>query len=154
MEPHPRLSTADVLELLELPRDGRVLAFGPRTALFGLEIAATRPDALVVVCDTEYETTTQVADRAGAEQLNNLIIGDTPAGPLVDRCVCVDTLGTIDPQHLVTILGAMLPGGYAIFIEPETTAAKGLIEKLLSFGFTIADELQGAIAGSTAIRAR
>jgi hypothetical protein len=131
-----------------------MLAFGSRTAIFGLEIATARPDALIVVCDTEYETTTQVADRAGAEQLNNLIIGDTPAGPLVDRCLCVDTLSALDPRHLVTILSAMLPGGYAIFIESEKTGAKALIEKLLSFGFTIADELQGALAGSTAIRAR
>jgi hypothetical protein len=131
-----------------------MLTFGSPSAIFSLEIAAARPDALIVACDTEYETTTQVVDRATAEQLNNLVVGDTPAGPLVDRCLCVDSLSRVESRHLVTILTAMLPGGYAIFVESPQTDAIPLIEKLRSTGYTIADELPDAISGATVIRAR
>ena len=89
----------------------------------------------------------------GAEQLNNLIIGDTPAGPLVDRALCVGRLLDMDPAHLITIRTAMLPGGYAIFIQPETADVGPLRDKLLQYGYEIADEVQ-APSGATAIRAR
>jgi len=154
MEAHDRLTTADLLSLLEIPTDGRILAFGSPTANFALEIAAARPDVLIVLCDTEGETTTAVADRALKERLENLVVGDTPAGPLVDRAICVDKLGSLEPQHLVTIRTAMLPGGYAVFVESTEPEPQPLTEKLQGVGYQVADALDGALAGSTVIRAR
>jgi hypothetical protein len=101
----------------------------------------------------EGETTTEVADRATAERLDNLVIGDTPAGPLVDRALCVDLMKTLNPGHLVMIRTAMLPGGYAIFVEPEDADAAQLTEKLKSLGYEVADVIE-APSGSTVIRAR
>ncbi|HTZ55442.1 MAG TPA: hypothetical protein VMB20_10310 [Candidatus Acidoferrum sp.] len=154
MEAPDRLTTADLLGLLEIPVDGRILAFGSLTAPYALEIAAARPDVLIVVCDTESETTTEVAERAVAERLENLVVGDTPAGPLVDRALCIDSLAMIVPQHLVTIRTAMLPGGYAVFVESSAPDAAPICEKLHAMGYTVTDALDGALPGSTVIRAR
>jgi hypothetical protein len=154
MDAPDRLTTAEILGLLEIPPDGRILTFGSATAPYALEIAAVRPDVLIVVCDTESGVTTQVSDRALAERLDNLIVGDTPAGPLVDRALCIDSLTSIVPQHLVTIRTAMLPGGYAIFVESSAPEAAPLTEKLHAMGYAVADALDGALAGSTVIRAR
>jgi hypothetical protein len=154
MDAHARLKTGDLLTLLQIPKNGRMLTFGAPSAIFGLEIAAERPDILIVVCDTESATTTEVADRATAERLENLVIGDTPAGPLVDRALCVDSMATMEPQHLLTIRTAMLPGGYAVFVESSAPDAAPLVEKLKGLGYQVADELPGALAGSTIIRAR
>jgi len=154
MEAQDRLATAELLALLEIPADGRILTFGSATAPHALEMAASRPDVLIVVCDTESTTTTEVSDRALAERLDNLVVGDTPAGPLVDRALCVDSLTTMVPQHLVTIRTAMLPGGYAIFVQSHASDAAPLTEKLRSVGYQVADVLDGALPGSTVIRAR
>ncbi|MGD0969039.1 MAG: hypothetical protein ABR949_12235 [Candidatus Aquilonibacter sp.] len=154
MEAHDRLTTDQLLALLEIPAEGRILAFGSSSAFYALEIAAARPDVLIVVCDTEGTTTTEVSDRATSEHLENLVVGDTPAGPLVDRTICVDGLATMDPSHLVHIRTAMLPGGYAVFVEPSEPAPEALTEKLRGAGYAIADALDGALAGSTVIRAR
>jgi|HubBroStandDraft_1064217.scaffolds.fasta_scaffold176768_3 hypothetical protein len=154
MEAHDRLTTGELLALLEIPTDGRVLSFGSSSAIYALEIAAARPDVLIVVCDTEGSTTTEVADRALAEHLENLVVGDTPAGPLVDRALCIDGLAQIEPLHLVHIRTAMLPGGYAVFVEPTAPEAQPLTEKLQAAGYAVADALDNALAGSTVIRAR
>ncbi len=154
MDAHDRLTTAELLRLLEIPKDGRVLSFGSSSAIFALEIAAARPDILIVVCDIESTTTTEVADRATAERLENLVVGDTPAGPLVDRALCVDSLAVLLPQNLITIRKATLAGGYAVFVESDAPDAAPLIEKLKGLGYEVADELPGALAGATVIRAR
>jgi hypothetical protein len=154
MDAHTRLTTGDLLGLLEIPKDGRMLTFGSSSALFGLEIASARPDILIVICDTESTTTTEIAARCTAERIDNLIIGDTPAGPLVDRVLAVDSLGSLEPGHFVAIRTAMLPGGYAVFVESSAPDAEPLIEKLNGLGYQVADELRGALPGSTVIRAR
>lgn len=154
MEAQQRLTTAEILGLLEIPTDGRILAFGSATAPFALEIAAARPDVLIVVCDIESTTTTEVAERAVAERLENLVVGDTPAGPLVDRALCVDSFTGIVPQHLITIRNAMLPGGYAVFVESSAPESAPMTEKLHEMGYTVADALDGALPGSTVVRAR
>jgi hypothetical protein len=48
----------------------------------------------------------------------------------------------------------MLPGGYAVFVESTEPAAEPLTEKLHGVGYAVADSLDGALAGSTVIRAR
>lgn len=154
MEAHDRPTTAELLGLLEIPADGRILTFGSATAPYALEIAAARPDVLIVVCDTESGVTPEVSERAVAEKLDNLIVGDTPAGPLVDRTLCINSLTSIVPQHLVTIRTAMLPGGYAVFVEADAPDAAPLTKKLRTMGYTVADAIDGALPGSTVIRAR
>jgi hypothetical protein len=154
MEAPDRLSTDDLLALLEIPADGRILIFGSPSAPYALEIAAARPDILIVLCDTESATTTEVSERAVADRLHNIVVGDTPAGPLVDRTLSIDSLTNIVPQHLVTIRTAMLPGGYAIFVESSAPEAAPLTEKLQGMGYAVADALDGALPGSTVIRAR
>jgi hypothetical protein len=154
MEGPDRPTIAELLALLEIPSDGRILTFGSAAAPYALEIAATRPDVLIVVCDTESTVTTQVSDRALAERLNNLIVGDTPAGPLVDRALCIDSLTTIAPQHLVTIRTAMLPGGFAVFVESNAPNAAPLTEKLHAMGYVVADPIDSILADFTVVRAR
>jgi hypothetical protein len=63
-------------------------------------------------------------------------------------------LAKIEPLHLVHIRTAMLPGGYAVFVEPTAPAPQPLTEKLQAAGYAIADALDNALAGSTVIRAR
>ena len=99
MEAQERLTTAELLALLEIPVDGRILTYGAPTAPYALEIAALRPDVLIVVWDTESTTITEVSERAVAERLENLVVGDTPAGPLVDRALCLDGMATMGPQQ-------------------------------------------------------
>ena len=48
----------------------------------------------------------------------------------------------------------MLPGGYAVFVESSAPESAPLTEKLREMGYQVADALDGALAGSTVIRAR
>jgi hypothetical protein len=147
------LDTAGLLSVLDIPKDGRMLTFGAASAVPGMEIAAQRPDVLIVVCDTTSEVTRSVSDRSLAEGLNNVIVGDSPAGPLVDRALCVNSLHSIAPPDLVTIRTAMLPGGYGIFME-QNVPAQEIAQRLKSFGFSVADPLDGVVAGWHVVRAR
>jgi hypothetical protein len=152
MDAHPSPTLPAILELLNPPKDGRLLAFGASTADHALRLAAERPDLLIIVCDATYEVTRDVSNRATAERLNNLIVGDTPAGPPVDRALFVGSTSQVAPSDLVAMRSAMLPGGYAIFIEEGGTAG-GSIARLRELGYTVADELD-AVAGFAIIRAR
>jgi hypothetical protein len=154
MEAHDRPGTTDLLSLLAIPTDGRLLTFGAETATLALSIAAARPDTLIVACDASNETTRRISDQALADRLHNIIVGDTPAGPLVDRALCVDGLTGVEPQHLIMVRSAILPGGYAIFVETGAPAADSLVEKLKAVGYTVADPLEDALAGATVVRAR
>jgi hypothetical protein len=146
-----RLSDA-LLSVLDIPREGRVLTFGAGSAQLALEIAAARPDVLIVVCDTTYEVTRRVSDRALEAKLDNVIAGDTPAGPLVDRALCFDSFGTLQDMDLVTIRTAMLPGGYAIFAE-TTISSNDIVARLKQFGYNVADPLD-TIPAHNVVRAR
>ncbi len=148
-EPHV---SDDLLPVLDIPRDGRVLTFGAGSALVALDIAAARPDVLIVVCDTTSEVTRSVSDRALEEKLDNIVVGDTPAGPLVDRALCYDSFGTLADMDFVTLRTAMLPGGYAIFAE-TTISANDITDKLRKFGYHVADALD-SIPGHNVVRAR
>ncbi len=152
MEANQKGLSGALLPVLDVPQDGRVLTFGAGSALVALDIATARPDVLMVVCDTTYEVTRSVSDRALAEKLDNIIVGDTPAGPLVDRALIFDSFAVLADMDLVTIRRAMLPGGYAIFAESNTPAAD-IIDKLKKFGYEVADELE-AIPGHNVVRAR
>jgi len=154
MDEHDRFSTADLLTLLAIPAEGRMVTFGSAGAAHALKIAAERPDVLIVVCATDPETITKISAYTLAAKIDNLVVGDTPAGPLVDRALCVDFLAAIEPQHLVMLRTAMLPGGYAIFAESEKPAAAPLAEKLRTLGYAVADALDGALPQATVIRAR
>lgn len=154
MGANERLKTADILLLLEVPADGRVLTFGSHTTTHALEIAAARPDALIVACATNGDAIATVSERAVAERLDNIVVGDTPAGPLVDRALCVDGLAELDPSSLISLRAAILPGGYALFIESAAPRVLQLVERIRAAGYTVVDTLGGALAGSTVIRAR
>lgn len=152
MEAHEQRMSDALLPVLDVPKDGRVLTFGAGSALVALDIATKRPDVLLVVCDTTYEVTRTVSDRALAERLDNVVAGDTPAGPLVDRALIFDSFATLQDMDFVTIRRAILAGGYAIFAETNTSASD-IIEKLKKFGYEVADALD-SIAGHTVVRAR
>ena len=154
MGANERLNTADLLPLLEVPADGRVLTFGSQTTAYALEIAAARPDVLIVACATTGDAIATVSERAVAERLDNIVVGDTPAGPLVDRALCVDGLAELDPRSLISLRAAILPDGYALFVESAAPVAQPLTERLHEAGYTVVDALDGALAGSTVIRAR
>lgn len=151
MEANESLTDA-LLPALEIPKDGRMLTFGAGSALVALDIAAARPDVLIVLCDTTYEVTRSVSDRALSEKLDNIVVGDTPAGPLVDRALCYDSFGTMQDMDFVTIRTAMLPGGYAIFAE-HNTSANDIADKLRKLGYQVADVLD-SIPGHNVVRAR
>jgi hypothetical protein len=57
------------------------------------------------------------------------------------------------PSEFIAIRTAMLPGGYAIFLEPGAGAAD-TAAKLKGLGYTIADPIETAIPGYYAVRAR
>ncbi|MBV8638693.1 MAG: hypothetical protein JO322_11485 [Candidatus Eremiobacteraeota bacterium] len=152
MEANEQHIAGALLPVLDIPKDGRVLTFGAGSALVALGIAAARPDVLIVVCDTTSEVTRSVSDRALAENLNNIIAGDTPAGPLVDRALCYDSFGTLQDVDLVTLRNAMLPGGYAIFAE-TTISANDIADRLRKFGYQVADALD-SLPAHNVVRAR
>lgn len=130
-----------------------MLTFGAASAGPGMKIAARREDVLIVICDTTSEVTRAVSDQSLTDHLHNIIVGDSPAGPLVDRALCVNSLHSIAPPELTMLRTAMLPGGYAIFLE-ESVSAGEIAEKLKAFGFTVADPLDGALQGWQVVRAR
>jgi hypothetical protein len=152
MEANEHHISGALLPVLDIPKDGRVLTFGAGSALAALDIAAARPDVLIVVCDTTSEVTRSVSDRALDEKLNNIVVGDTPAGPLVDRALCLDSFGTLQDMDFVTLRTAILPGGYAIFAETDTSA-NDIADKLRKFGYQVADALD-SIPGHNVVRAR
>lgn len=152
MEANEQRMSDALLPVLDIPKDGRVLTFGAGSALVALDIAAARPDILLVVCDTTSEVTRSVSDRALAEKLHNIVAGDTPAGPLVDRALIFDSFGVLQDIDFVTIRNAMLPGGYAIFAEAKTPANE-IVEKLQKTGYKVADAIE-AVPGHQVVRAR
>lgn len=141
-----------LLPVLDIPQDGRMLSFGAGSALVALDIAAARPDVLIVVCDTTSEVTRSVSDRALSENLHNIVVGDTPAGPLVDRALCFDSFGTLQDADFVMLRTAMLPGGYAIFAE-TTISANDIADKLRKCGYQVADALD-SLPAHNVVRAR
>ena len=151
MEANKRLADA-LLPVLDIPKDGRILAFGAGSALAALDIAAARPDVLIVVCDTTAEVIRSVSDRALAENLNNIVVGDTPAGPLVDRALCFDSFEAMQDPDFIMLRTAILPGGYAIFAE-NNTSVNDISDKLRKCGYQVADALD-SIPGHNVVRAR
>jgi hypothetical protein len=140
MTANAQVTTDALLPVLNIPKEGRLLSFGAGGALVSLEIAAQRPDILVVLCDTSYETTRMVSDRSLAEKLDNIIVGDTPAGPLVDRALIFEAFAALQDLELVTIRNSMLPGGYAIFAD-SGAPGDAMAAKLTAFGYKVADVL-------------
>lgn len=151
MEANAHRMTDALLPVINIPKDGRMLTFGAGSALVGLEAAAARPDVLVVVCDTTSGVTRDVSDRSLEEKLHNIVVGDTPAGPLVDRALVFESFADLTLMDLNTMRQAMLPGGYAIFAETAPGAA--IVEKLKECGYQVADELP-PIEGYNIVRAR
>ena len=129
-----------LLPVLNIPKEGRLLTFGANSAMIALDIAAERDDILVMACDTTYETTREVSDRSLAAGLNNVIIGDSPAGPLVDRALVYQSFATLQDMDLVTIRTAILPGGYAIFAD-ASVAGNDVAARLKQCGYAVADVL-------------
>lgn len=140
MEANERRISAALLPVLDIPKDGRLLTFGAASANVALELAAARPDVLVVICDTTCEITRPISDRATSEKLDNVIVGDTPAGPLVDRALCLDSFAGLQDMEFITLRKAVLPGGYAIFAD-ATTSATDIVDKLKKTGYDVADAL-------------
>jgi len=142
-----------ILQLLDAPKDGRLLAFGASTSEAALGVAVERPDLLIVLCDATSEVTRSVSDRVVADRIYNVIVGDTHAGPPVDRALSIGAMSTMGPSEYVAMRTAMLPGGYAIFIE-EGGDGSAAVASLKGFGFTVADALDSPIPGHYVIRAR
>ena len=153
MDVAPAPALPAVLELLDVPQDGRLLAYGASTSEAALKVAVERPDLLIVVCDTTSEVTRSLSDHVVANRIDNIIIGDTPAGPPVDRALSVGAMAAMGPSEFVALRTAMLPGGYAIFIEPGTDAAEATA-KLKALGYATADPVEATIPGYYVVRAR
>ena len=153
MDANDRPTLPAIQALLAAPQEGRLLAFGAATSDLALDIAGARPDLLIILCDTTSEITRAVSDRCVAEKIDNLVVGDTHAGPPVDRALCIGSIATMTPSEFVALRTAMLPGGYAIFIEPGADV-EPTVAKLKAFGFTVADQIDSPIGGHFVIRAR
>lgn len=152
MKANAQGTTDALLPVLNIPKEGRLLSFGAGGALVSLEIAAQRPDILVVLCDTSYETTRMVSDRSLAEKLDNIIVGDTPAGPLVDRALIFEAFAALEDLELVTVRNSILPGGYAVFAD-RSVPGDAMAAKLTTFGYRVADVLD-PIEDLSIVRAR
>lgn len=134
--PIPRL-----LELLEVPKDGRVLDFAAGSGRYGLALAAARPDALVVVCEKDPEMMKIVMKAAIEEKFENLVVGDTPAGPPSDRGLAVNVLSALPDLDLVTLRNSVVPEGYVLFVDsaPEHDHAVARLRRLGYTQFTSLD---------------
>lgn len=142
-----------ILDLLAAPTDGRLLAYGASTADLAMEIAAKRPDLLIILCDTTSEVTRALSDRCVAEKLDNIVIGDTHAGPPVDRSLAVGGLSALGPLELSSIRNNTLPGGYVLFIEEGSDAAP-FVEQLKALGYKVTDVVDSPFPGYFVVRAR
>ncbi len=147
----PRMTDA-LLPVLNLPKDGRLLSFGAGGAMAAMEIAEARDDVLVVICDTSYETTRRISDLALERGLHNVVIGDSPAGPPVDRALVFQSTQGLQGMDLVTIRTAILPGGYAVFVDSSVDGAQ-LAEQLKAVGYAVTDVLD-PLGDYTVVRAR
>ena len=142
MEANELRISAALLPVLDIPKDGRLLTFGAASADVALELAAARPDVLVVICDTTCEITRPISDKAVSRKLDNVIVGDTPAGPLVDRALCLESFAGLQDMEFITLRRAVLPGGFAIFAD-STASAPDIAEKLKKLGYEVADVIDG-----------
>ncbi|MEO9169854.1 MAG: hypothetical protein ABI282_02095 [Candidatus Baltobacteraceae bacterium] len=127
--PVPRL-----LELLDVPVAGRVLDFAAGTGRYGLALAAARPDALIVVCERDPEMMKVVMSAAIEGKFENLVVGDTPAGPPADRGLAVNVLAALPDLDLVTLRKSVIPEGYVLFVDDLSRYVES-VERLRRLGF-------------------
>ena len=147
--PIPRL-----LELLDVPQNGRVLDFAAGTGRYGLALAAARPDALIVVCEKDPDMMKLVVASAIEERFENLVVGDTPAGPPADRGLAVNVLAALPDVDLITLRKSIVPEGYVLFVDDLREYANSL-ERLRRLGygeFTLLESPE--FPGHFALRAR
>jgi len=142
-----------ILDLLAAPQDGRLLTYGASTADLAMEIAASRPDLLIILCDTTSEVVRPLSDRCVAEKLDNIVIGDTHAGPPVDRSLAVGGLAILGPLELSSIRNNTLPGGYVLFVD-EGSDGTAFAAQLQALGYKVTDVLESPFPGYFVVRAR
>ena len=123
-----------LLALLDVPANGRVLDFAAGTGRYGLALAAARPDALIVVCERDPDMMKVVMEAAIEERFENLVVGDTPAGPPADRGLAVNVLDALSDVDLVNLRNSVVPGGYVLFVDDPAEYDHAL-ERLRRLGY-------------------
>ncbi|HEV7221629.1 MAG TPA: hypothetical protein VGN42_02955 [Pirellulales bacterium] len=147
--PIPRL-----LDLLDVPPEGRVLDYAAGTGRYGLALASARPDALIVVCEKDPEMMNAVMDAAAEQRFENLVVGDTPAGPPADRGLAVNVLAQVSDLELVNLRKAVVPEGFVLFVD-ELGTYDTAAERLQRLGYTQLDRLDTPeFPGNFVVRAR
>lgn len=143
-----------LLELLDVPANGRVLDFAAGTGRYGLALASARPDALIVVCERDPDMMKLVMQAAIQERFENLVVGDTPAGPPADRGLAVNVLDALSDLDLVTLRNSVVPEGYVLFVD-ERAAYEGALERLRRLGYgSFSPIVHPALTRHFALRAR
>ena len=115
------LPPQEVVELLNVPADGRVLDFGTGTGSYAIELARLRPDVEVVALDEQPEMLGLLRAKPAAAELANL----RPVLPeemsaykgKVDRVMALNVLHELGDESLRTLRAMLGPGGVALFID-------------------------------------
>lgn len=123
-----------VLRLLDVPNEGRVLDFDAGSGSYGMALASARPDALVVVCEKDPDLMNALMKRAIEENFDNLVVGDTPAGPPADRGLAINVLGKAVDLDLVTLRNAIAPDGHVLFVD-DAAGCEVAVERLKRLGY-------------------
>lgn len=130
-----------LLAYLDVPQEGRVLDFAAGTGHFGMALATARPDALVVVWEKDPDLMNAIMKNAFEQRFENLVVGDTPAGPPADRGLAVNVLSKAEDLDLVTLRNAVCPEGHVLFVD-EAAAFDGARERLKQLGYTTLEKVE------------
>ncbi|HUY11199.1 MAG TPA: class I SAM-dependent methyltransferase, partial [Candidatus Dormibacteraeota bacterium] len=96
---------------------GRVIDLGAGTGRYTFAIAKAHPDAFVVAVDTQPGFVRIIAQRCLDDQYDNVVTGDTPAGPPADRILLLNVLHEMSDLELNPVRAALSSTGWMLVID-------------------------------------
>ena len=106
-----------IVARLEVPQEGRVIDLGAGTGRYTFAIAKAHPDAFVVAVDTQPGFVRIIAERCLEGKFDNVVTGDTPAGPPADRILLLNVLHEMTDLDLNPVRAALSPEGWMLVID-------------------------------------
>ena len=156
--PHPGITRARLVEILE-PRPGeRVLEVGPGTGYYTFEMAGRLDGGQVDIFDIQQEMLDHVVREANKRGVTNLqpALGDAQALPYddasFDAAVLITVLGEIPDQDraLSEIARVLKPGGRLIvgemMVDPHIVTSGKLRERAAGAGLSFVRRLGSPLA--------
>jgi ubiquinone/menaquinone biosynthesis C-methylase UbiE len=156
--PHPGITRARLVEILE-PRPGeRVLEIGPGTGYYTFEMAGRLDGGQVDIFDIQQEMLDHVVREASKRGVTNVhpALGDAQALPYgdgsFDAAVLITVLGEIPDQDraLTEIARVLKPGGRLIvgemMVDPHIVTSGKLRERAAGAGLSFVRRLGSPLA--------